>query len=306
MKKIPHNSGPGVVIGLPTLGRPVSLEWAMAFKSFAPPVNFNCVYQIVKGQPIDVARNAMCRYAIDNGAKYIFFVGDDVIIPGYALRQLIFRMEQDPTVGVVGGVYCAKCDPPAPLVFRGNGFGSYWDWKIGEYFEVTGLGMDCTLIRVDILKDLPEPWFKTVESDQYLDGINQAESWTEDLWFFNELHQKTNWRVMCDSYVMCDHVDVYTDKVYRLPADSLPLRQLAVPAEKAKCLVLGSADISMIEDLKDYTVVRASEQEGFDYRVSYMALPFGPDQFDKVLVCPGTLGVSEAEIQRVTRVAVGV
>lgn len=300
MKKIPHNSGPGLVIGIPTLGRPVSLDWAMALKSMNPPINFNCVFQIVKGQPIDVARNAICKYALEAGAKYVFFLGDDVLCPNYAIRQLIFRMEQDPKVGVVGGVYCAKCDPPSPLVFRGNGVGSYWDWKIGEYFEVTGLGMDCTAIRTEILKELPEPWFKTVESDQFLDGINQAESWTEDLWFFNELHQRTDWKVMCDSYVMCDHFDVYTDKVYNLPPGSLPYRQLVVPGEKQKCLVLGSADVSLVDDLKDFTVVRASDADGADYRVSYDCLPFANDQFDKVLVCPNVAANTD-EIQRVTK-----
>src|ERR1700685_3231683 len=105
MKKIEHNAGPGLVIGIPTLGRPVNLEWAMALKSMTPPINFNSVFQIIKGQPVDVARNSIAKFALDSGAKYLFFLGDDVVIPGYTLRQLIFRMEQDPELGVVGGVY---------------------------------------------------------------------------------------------------------------------------------------------------------------------------------------------------------
>jgi hypothetical protein len=300
MKKIPHNSGPGLVIGIPTLGRPVSIEWAMAMKSLNPPINFNMVFQLTKGQPVDVARNAIARFALESGAKYLFFLGDDVVCPGYTLRQLIFRMEQDPKVGVVGGVYCAKCDPPAPLVFRGNGVGSYWDWKIGEYFQVTGLGMDCTLIRTEILKDMPEPWFKTVESDQFLDGVNNAESWTEDLWFFKEL-EKTDWKVMCDAFVICDHFDIYSGRTYNLPPDSLPMRRKVSFKEK-KALLIGTAG-GNAEELSDYDITTVgSEGDGFDYRVSYDALPFDEGQFDKIIVAPG-ITVSESELQRVTKKA---
>ena len=300
MIKIPHNSGPGIVIGIPTLGRPVTLKWAMALKSMTPPINYNCVFQITEGQAIDVARNGMAKYSIDAGAKYLFFLGDDVVCPGYTLRQLIFRMEQDPALGVVGGVYCAKCDPPAPLVFRGNGVGSYWDWKIGEYFEVTGLGMDCTLIRTACLADLADPFFKTIETDQFLDGINNAESWTEDLYFFNKLRETGKWKVMCDSFVMCEHFDIYTNKTYTLPVDSLPMRRKVALKEK-KCLILGSAGASK-EELEDYDITTAGDTDGFDYRVSYGSLPFDASQFDKVLVAEG-VNVPQEEIERVTKKA---
>lgn len=304
MKTIPHNSGPGLVIGIPTLGRPVNLEWAMALKSLNPPINYNSVFQILKGQPVDVARNTIARYALDSGAKYLFFLGDDVIVPSYTLRQLIFRMEQDPRLGVCGGVYCAKCNPPAPLVFRGNGKGSYWDWKIGEYFEVTGLGMDCTLIRTDVFRDLPEPWFKTVESDQFLDGINNAESWTEDLWFFDKLAKQGKWKTYCDSFVMCDHLDIYADKVYKLPHDSLPMRRKICGRSK-KLLVLGDVNkINFPPDINEFDMTIASDNEDniSDYRVSYGALPFDSNVFDKVIYSAKT-AIDKVEIQRVLKVA---
>src|SRR5580692_5598199 len=294
MIKIPHNSGPGIVVGIPTLGRPVNLKWAMALKSMTPPINYNCVFQITEGKAIDVARNEMAKYAIEAGAKYLFFLGDDVVCPGYTLRQLIFRMEQDPEVGVVGGVYCAKCDPPAPLVFRGNGVGSYWDWKIGEYFEVTGLGMDCTLIRTACLADLADPFFKTIETDQFLDGINNAESWTEDLYFFNKLAE-TSWKVMCDSFVMCEHFDIYSGKTYTLPVDSLPMRWKVARKEK-KLLLLGKVDYDKVESEK-YDITTAGPEDGFDYRVSYDSLPFDAGQFDLVL---HDGNADEKEIERVT------
>jgi hypothetical protein len=199
----------GVVIGIPTLGRPVSLAWASAYKSLNPPINYNMTVMQIMNSPVADARNAIAREALKNESRYVFFLGDDVVVPPHALRQFIMRMENNPHIGVIGGVYCSKSEPPAPLVFRGNGQGSYWDWKIGEFFEVTGLGMDCTLIRTDLFKELPEPWFKTVSNDEFAEGINKADQWTEDLWFLKQVADKTNSKIYCDGSIICGHEDVF-------------------------------------------------------------------------------------------------
>jgi len=279
-----NSSGPGLVIGLPTLGRPVPLEWAFAFKQLSPPINFNTNFHMVRGKPVAEARNEMAEFAISVGAKYLFFIGDDTVPPAHALRQLIYRMEQDGTIGVVGGVYCSKTNPPAPLVFKDNGRGSYWDWKVGEFFQCSGLGMDCTLIRVDMLKDIPKPWFKTVDTDLFLDGKNAAELWTEDLWFLKAVGE-TAWKIYCDASVICDHHDVYNNKIYNLPKGSLPLRQLAVePGKLKKAIDVGCGPLDRADQFPDYTLVRVDIREDCtpDYRCSVDNLPFDNDEFDLV------------------------
>src|ERR1700723_883800 len=107
MKKL-LSTGPGLLIAIPTLGRPVPLEWAMAFKGLSPPINFNVNYSIIHGKPVAEARNEFAQQAIDIGAKYLFFLGDDVVVPAHTLKQLLFRMENTPNINVVGGVYCSK------------------------------------------------------------------------------------------------------------------------------------------------------------------------------------------------------
>jgi len=279
MKQVEHNSGPGIVIGIPTLGRPVPLDWAFSFKGLNPPINFNQILQVVKGSEIGVARQAIAELAVEKNAKYLFFLGDDVVVPAHTLRWLIYRMEQDPKIGCVGGIYCAKADPAYPLVFRENGRGSYWDWKIGEFFEVTGLGMDCTLIRVDALKDLPKPWFKTHDSDEFLDGKNNAEQWTEDLYFCKNLLTNSEYKIYADAGVMCEHWDVYGNKKYTLPTDSLPMRQRIMDPNKKKCLMIGSR----IELNTDYDTVYFGG-EGGDYRGQMGSLPFANESFDHIIV----------------------
>ena len=279
IQKLHH--GPGIVIGLPTLGRPVSLDWALAFKSLNPPINFNCIFQIVQNQEVGAARQAIAEFALEKDAKFLFFLGDDVVIPPHTLRNLIFRLEQDETIAAVGGVYCAKATPTFPLVFRGNGQGSYWDWKIGEFFECSGLGMDCTLIRVSALAGLSKPWFKTVDKDSFLDGKNEAEVWTEDLYFFNKLaEEKPDLKVYCDGGVICDHIDVYGDKKYTLPPTSLPMRQKGVVKDK-KCLIIGPP--LTLQD-ESFDVTTYGDYEGADYRGQVQQMPFETGEFDFCIV----------------------
>ncbi len=278
MKQI-LSTGPTLCIGIPTLGRPIPLDWALAFKSLNPPINYNTVIQIIKGSEVAHAREAIAEFAIEKGCKYLFFIGDDVVVPNHTLRSLIYRMEQDETIGVVGGVYCAKAEPCFPLVFRGLGNGCYWDWKIGEFFEVDALGMDCTLIRTDVLKKMSKPWFKTVSDDKYLDAVNEAAEWTEDLYFFNKFHQETDSKVFCDGGVICEHWDVYGNKPYGLPKDSLPMRRKVVDKDK-RLLIIGPP-ISIVDE--NFTITTYGP-EGSDYRGQYHQLPFNHEEYDWIIV----------------------
>lgn len=282
ISEVQHNSGPGMLFAIPTLGRPVPLEWALNFKSLNAPINFNVEFMIVPGQEIGKARNNIAKVALERGVKYLFFLGDDVVPPPHALRQLVYRLENNLEIGVVGGVYCAKADPAAPLVFIGNGAGSYWDWKVGEFFEVTGLGMDCTLIRTDVFRKVSEPWFKTVDEDAHIDGKPNVEAWTEDLFFLNKVCKETEYKVYCDASVICDHHDVYGRKVYRLPKDSLPMRQKGVTKDK-KCLILGP-DLKLSDESYDTIRCTLSYDPAADYRLDFTNLPFDEEQFDFVCV----------------------
>lgn len=275
--------GPGLLIGIPTLGRPIPLEWALMYKGLNPPINYSVNVMVPWGKAIADARNEVCEKALAEGHKYVFFLGDDVLPPFATLKQLIFRMEQNPKIGVVGGVYCSKCDPPAPLVFRGNGVGSYWDWKAGEFFEVTGLGMDCTMIRTEILKELPRPWFKTVDEDNFKDAINEAEQWTEDLYFCKQVIEQTDYKIFCDSEILCRHADVYGNKMYSLPADSLPMRKFV--GEKTKRAIdIGCGPVDRKDQFPEYDLVRVDIRDECnpDYRCDIRQLPFESESFDMV------------------------
>lgn len=299
--EVKHNVGPTLMIAIPTLGRPVPLQWALNFKSMNPPINFNCDFNIVMGKEIGFARNALAKAALERGCKYLFFLGDDVVAPPHTIRQLIYRMENAPNVDVVGGIYCAKADPPAPLVFNGNGAGSYWDWKIGEFFQCTGLGMDCTLIRTSILEKIPEPWFKTVDTDTFMDGIPGAEAWTEDLYFCKKVTD-AGFGIYCDGSVICEHHDVYGGKAWGLPKDSLPMRQKGVTKDK-RCLVLGHP-LPLSDETYDVTRCTQESDSTADFRIAFDNTPFEQNQFDFTVITDYILDIERylPEWKRVTKI----
>jgi len=275
-------SGPGLLIGIPTLGRPVTLDWAMAYKALNPPINYNVNTTIVYGKPVAEARNEICQQALEMGHKYVFFLGDDVIPPFHTLKQLIFRMENQDDLGVVGGVYFSKCDPSAPLVFKENGCGSFWDWKVGEYFEVTGLGMDCTMIRVKLLEELEGEWFKTIDDDNFLDGENHALQWTEDLYFCKRVYEETNWKIYADGSLICRHVDVYTGRTYTVPNNSKLLLRRKTEEDLKKALDIGSGYRPIELEGYDVVTVDIDPEKQPDYVCDARILPFDNEQFDLV------------------------
>ena len=280
-----QNPGAGITVCIPTLGRPVNIDWALSLKSLTPPINFNMIQQVLHGLPVAEARNKTIEAALERGHRYIFFLGDDVVVPPDTLKKLIYKMENNKNIGVIGGVYCSKSEPAAPLVFRGNGTGSYWDWRIGEFFEVTGLGMDCTIIRtemcVDMMKKDPE-LFKTVDEDQFADGINNASMWTEDLYFLDRVTKETDYKIFCDGSIICDHWEYNQNKYFNLPADSYPLTGIKHEGDKLKAIDLGCGNTRRI--IEGYNILRydISDDGNPDYRGDVRSTPFANSEFDLI------------------------
>ena len=269
--------GIGITLGIPTYGRLVSMGWANAYKQLNPPINYNMRFGQVWHQKVADARNQTAQMAVDNDSRFLLFIGDDVIVPPYTMKKLIYRMENIDNLGVVGGIYCSKSEVPSPLVFRGNGVGSYWKWKIGEFFSVTGLGMDCTLIRTDVFKELSKPWFKTINEDDYEEGVSSAESWTEDLWFCKRVLEETDYTVFADASVMCEHWDFASNRKFVLPHDSYPMQRVENPK---KMVDLGCGNT--VWDFEgEGTPLRVDirEETEPDYRSDLRDLPFADGQF---------------------------
>lgn len=284
----------GITLGIPTFGRPVTLEWAVSFKNLTAPINYNTVMTIINNKPVDLARNELVHYAREQKHKYIFMLGDDVVVPYNILKQLIYRAENNNGHGIITGVYCSKSRPPAPLLFRGNGVGSYWKWKVGEYFEISGCGMDAVLIDIRVFEELEgyvntdaqglPQFFRTIDTDEFEENVNYAEMWTEDLYFLDLVKKHTDYKIYCDGEMLCDHVNSNTGEVFRLPGDSYPITGIEATSGKGlkKGLDVGAGGMDVAFPGYKMVTVDIREDVNPDYRCDIRHLPFDNNSFDLV------------------------
>jgi len=274
---------PGLMLAVPHTGRGLPFQWTWAMHNLHPPMAFNCIFSTSYQMPVDVARNWFAEQALEQGSRYLMFIDEDVTVPGHALRQLIYQMEHHPEAMIIGGIYCHKAPPPMPMIFRGLGEGPYWDWHLGEFFEVDGIAMGCTLIRTEIFKHLEKPWFKTVDQiDGFLDGIPKAEMWTEDL-FFCDKARKAGYKVFADASIICEHWDLTTMKPTTLPPDCKPMRRTTTAVKGQKKIVdLGCGESSYQCDEGDVLTVDIRDEVKPDYRCDLGKLPFATGEFDIV------------------------
>lgn len=137
--------------------------------------------------------------------KYILTVEEDNLPPSDGLLKLYESIEQG--YDVVAGLYWTKGEGGQPMI--------YGDPKVmpknfvpqipqpNTLQHCNGLGMGFNLWRIESfknkLKDMPKPWFKTVQE------IGKA--FTQDLWFYNEA-SKYGFKVACQTGVKVGHLDI--------------------------------------------------------------------------------------------------
>jgi hypothetical protein len=180
----------------------------------------------VGGEKVDVARNVLIDQAIDSGAKYLFFVGEDTVIPYDAFRILHKTAEENPDVMVVG-VYYIKISAPMVSVVKED-YIVPANVDPGQVFEILGSGLDCALIPIKLLKEMRD---KDPDIPFCCIAVN-GQGWTpsnpettpdivpfigEDN-FFYERFKKAGYRVLCNTDVQCLHMDLATGKYTAHPS----------------------------------------------------------------------------------------
>ena len=136
--------------------------------------------------------------------EYILTVEHDNVPPPDGVLKLIERMEANPHLSCIGGLYWTKGeggvpqiwgDPNDPVVnFRPQ------PPRAGELVECCGTGMGFNLFRMSMFKDerLRKPWFVTKAG---ADGVG-----TQDLYFWGDA-RKHGHRAAIDCGVLVGHFD---------------------------------------------------------------------------------------------------
>lgn len=171
----------------------------------------------IGGEKVDVARNYLIEQALETGAKYVLFVGEDTVLPYDGFLKLHEIAEKNPDAMVVG-VYYIKLSSPMIMVQTG-------DWITpanvdpGQVFEIHTSGLDCALIPISILKkmkeDDPELPFCCIGFK-----IDDLPFIGEDN-FFDYRLKKAGFKILVNTDVQCLHMDLASGKYTAHPSVKL-------------------------------------------------------------------------------------
>ena len=232
----------GLAVLVPSSGRHVCIEWAMAMASLSFPVGMNHFWYVSKangqGHTRDQQREALAEMAIKINAEFMLWIDDDTVPPATAAQELFFVLSQNPKAAICGGIYCTKEEPPSPIVFLELGAGPHWQWTLGDVFKCAGIGTGCMMVRTEVMKHLPKPWFKDTSEaklGEFEDRNGEpmrvvGRSGTDDT-FFCDLVSKAGYDIIAHGGVLPVHVDYETGNTYKLPKNSYPVTSYAEKLE---------------------------------------------------------------------------
>jgi hypothetical protein len=205
-----NNGIPTIAIASPYKGS-WNPEWVIKTRD---PLHFtqlewcNKIPIMSRIESLPVARTSLVYEALKYNADYIFFIDIDTIFesptnPNVALNmlyQLINKNKEEKKDKIISGLYRAKQKvgfnyaawKRAPNGQKG--YSPLQSWT-GNWIEVDVTGLGCTLIDMNIFKELPEPWF-------YWESPNDI---SEDFYFF-ELAKKYGYNLHCFTDVKLVHL----------------------------------------------------------------------------------------------------
>lgn len=210
-----------------------------------------------EGMLVDVARNYLIERAIkDSDAKYLFFIGDDTVVPYDAFRILHKTAEENPG-SVVAGVYYVKCGH-AMISVRTEKHIIVPNVDPGQVFEAWQTGMDCMLIPVQVLKDMqakePDLPFCCIAND-----IEDIPFIGEDNFFVHRL-RKHGIKLLVNTDVQCLHMDLATGKYTAHPNVKLSKYYTNIPPAGELTL-----DDKKFIDHRWYSRLPGSENNPYEY-----------------------------------------
>lgn len=160
------------------------------------------------GEKVDVARNYLIDQVIESGAKYLFFIGEDTVVP-YNAFDVLHRTAQANPNSIVAGVYYIKCSN-AMVMTRAGDHIVIPNVDPGQLLEAWQTGMDCMLIPVEILKRMrdsdPEIPYCCIGNN--IPGLPFV---GEDN-FFVYRARKMGVKLLVNTDVQCLHMDLATGK----------------------------------------------------------------------------------------------
>jgi hypothetical protein len=123
---------------------------------------------------VDIGRNNVARKALEGGNPYLLFVDFDMDFPPETVGMMKQALDENPRIGAIAAHYIkwdGSAEPMAHWRREGGELGQWVtpeerDKRVKEAIEkravvaVDRFGTGCMLIRTEVLKDIPYPWFQ--------------------------------------------------------------------------------------------------------------------------------------------------
>ena len=214
-----------MVVIMPTRGM-IHHKVMQSHESIVWPMNQKRCKLVCAGEEVGKAYNLMIEGILANPElskwKYVLTLEDDNIQPPDVVLKLLEAIESSGGLDAVSGIYFTKGDLNMPMAYgdpeeyRRTGVLDFRPRDIrsallkGQLIEVNGIAMGCSLYRMQLFKDLPAPWFVTVNEWDPAKGVA---CYTQDL-SFCEKAKRAGKRFAVDCRVKVGHMDVNTGIIY--------------------------------------------------------------------------------------------
>lgn len=203
-----------VLIAIPISGSEnVYYEWSNEYARVLReiPPELKTAAQRFPEPCIDISRDKAVNMALQLGARWLFFLDSDIIVPPGTVQQLIAHNKE-----IVGGLYVRRHDPPfnEMLKLRPDGMPGLQPIRDGEYqdgslVECDAIATGCMLIRTDVFEKIP-PWNMTIDGQP---TRPQWFLWTEwrhpagasEDFSFCVRARKAGIRIFCDTSIKARH-----------------------------------------------------------------------------------------------------
>ncbi len=190
---------PLVFIGVPSVSE--KIDYRFWLSTVTQNLNFQHIWAppIIRMMP-DMARNILAQMAIDYGCTHLLILDDDSLFDDQNLFIKLIAHDKD----IVGVKAYTRKPPHMPCVFykTAQGFFQEVDFDSCGLREVGALGMAVTLIKTDVFRKMPEPWFEFGRVNVLGRGHERI---GEDLYFCDKAI-KAGFKVYCDTDIETAHV----------------------------------------------------------------------------------------------------
>lgn len=212
------------VIIVPTRGM-IHHRVVAAWQNLIAPMNEQRAMIFAAGHEVGHAYNEMIKNVLGHPVlskwKYVMTLEDDNIPPPDAQIRLIESIEWG-KFDAVSGIYWTKGEINMPMAYgdpeeyKRTGVLNFRPRDVvaaleqGSIMPVNGIAMGCALWRMDLFREIPEPWFVTANDIVPERG---RIAFTQDL-YFCERARRAGKTFAVDFRVRVGHLDINTETVY--------------------------------------------------------------------------------------------